>query len=266
MKRPVITLLTDFGRRDHFVAAMKGVILRICPDATIVDITHDVPPQGIGEAALLLACAYPYFAPGTVHIAVVDPGVGGARRPIAACCDEQFFVGPDNGILSYAFAEAAQWRAVEIANPDYRLSCVSATFHGRDIFAPAAAHLAAGIALEKLGPGIADPVMLELPTPTETRDGLEAHVIHVDRFGNLITDLKQERLAQWLSGKTAEGVVVEAAKTTMRGVKRSYDAVPKGGPLAIIGGSGRLEIAVNLGHAGDQLGLRVGDSVVLRLA
>jgi S-adenosylmethionine hydrolase len=266
MKRSVITLLTDFGLRDPFVGVMKGVILRICPDATVVDITHDVPPQAVGEAAFLLACAYPYFAAGTVHVAVVDPGVGGARRPIAARGHEQFFVGPDNGILTYPFAEAGTWHAVEIANPQYRLSPVSATFHGRDVFAPAAAHLAAGVALEALGPAITDPVLLEVPTPTDTPHGLEAHIIHADRFGNLITDLKQDRFAQWLSGETAGNVVIEAGSARLRGVSDSYDIVPAGRPLAIIGSTGRLEIAVSRGHAGNLLGLQAGDGILLRRA
>ena len=264
MKRPVITLLTDFGLRDHFVGVMKGVILRICPDAMVVDITHDLPPHAVGEAAFLLACAYPYFPAGTVHVAVVDPGVGGARRPIAARCDERLFVGPDNGILTYAVAEAGRWQAVEIAKPQYRLSSVSATFHGRDIFAPAAAYLATGVAVEALGPPITDLAMLQFPEPIETPHGLEAHIIHVDRFGNLITDLREERLTEWLSGESAESIVMESTQTRVRGVSRSYDAVPEGRLLAIIGSSGRLEIAINRGHAGNLLRLRSGDSILLR--
>jgi len=264
MKRPVITLLTDFGLRDHFVGVMKGVILRICPDAMVVDITHDLPPHAVGEAAFLLACAYPYFPAGTVHVAVVDPGVGGARRPIAARCDEQLFVAPDNGILTYAFAEAGRWQAVEIAKPQYRLSSVSATFHGRDVFAPASAHLASGVPLEALGSCVTDPIMLYLPTPAETSQGLEVHIIHVDRFGNLITDLREERLTEWLSGQSAESIVMEAGETRIRGVSRSYDAAPEGRLLAIIGSSGRLEIAINRGHAGNLLRLRSGDTILLR--
>ena len=264
MKHPVITLLSDFGVHDHFVGAMKGVIAGICPDAAVVDITHDLSPMAVGEAAFLLGCAYPYFPAGTVHLAVVDPGVGSRRRPLAARCGDHLFVGPDNGIMTYALADAAEWQAVAITNPQCRLNDVSATFHGRDVFAPAAAHLAAGMSLEALGPAVKDPVLLDLPTPRETGRGLEAHVLHVDRFGNLITDLKREHLARWLGGEDPQGVIIEAGQGSLRGIKDCYEAVAEGRLLALIGSAGRLEIAVNCGRASDRLALTQGNSILLR--
>jgi len=266
MQRPVISLLTDFGLRDHFVGVMKGVILSICPDAQIVDITHDLSPMAISEGALLLGCSYPYFPPGSIHVAVVDPGVGGARRPLAVRCGERFFVGPDNGILTYPVADGKDCQAVAITNPKCHLAHVSATFHGRDVFAPAAAHLANGTPLEELGPAVADPVLLDLPEPRETERGLEAHVLHVDRFGNLVTDLKWERLDKWLGDGPRERMIIEAGQRTVRGLKDRYESAPEGQPLALIGSAGRLEIAVNRGRASDHLGLTQGDSILLRKA
>jgi len=264
MKRPVITLLTDFGLRDHFVGVMKGVVMGICPEAMVVDITHDLSAMVVGEAAFLLGCAYPYFPAGTVHVAVVDPGVGGPRRPLAARCGEHLFVGPDNGVMSYAFDEVDDWQAVAITNPKRCLADVSATFHGRDIFAPAAAHLAAGVPLEDLGAAIQDPMRLDLPTPRETPRGLEAHVLHVDRFGNLITDLKREALQRWLGGDEAGRVIIEAGQGSLRGVRDCYEAVPEGRPLAIVGSTGRLELAINRGRASDRFRLGYGDAILLR--
>jgi hypothetical protein len=266
MKRPIITLLTDFGLRDHFVGVMKGVILGICPEAAIVDITHDLAPHAVDEGAFVLGSACPYFPAGTVHVAVVDPGVGGSRRPLAARCDEHFFVGPDNGILSYAFAQAGEWQAVAITNPECRLPKLSATFHGRDVFAPAAAHLAAGVALETLGEVVDDPVLIKLPTPRETPQGLQAHVLHVDRFGNLVTDLREERLADWLGEASPADIVIEAGPVRLRGIMSSYEAAPPGSALALIGSAGRLEIAISRRSASHVLGLNRGDSIWLRKA
>lgn len=264
MKRAVITLLTDFGLDDHFVGVMKGVILGICPGAAVIDITHELPSQAIGEAAFILGCAYPYFPPGSVHVVVVDPGVGTKRRPLAARCGDHFFVGPDNGVMSYAFADDREPQVVEITNPECRLPQVSATFHGRDVFAPAAAHLAAGTALESLGGTVERPVRLHLPAPRQTSRGLEAHVLHVDRFGNLITDLTQQHLSQWLAEEDARGVVIEAGHTSLRGIRSAYESVPRGRALALIGSAGRLEIAVNGGRASHVLGLDQGDTILLR--
>lgn len=266
MNTPVITLLTDFGLRDHFVGVMKGVILGICPQAVIVDITHALAPQEIAEAAFILGCAYPHFPPGTVHVAVVDPGVGGERRALAARCGEHLFVAPDNGILSCAFAEQLHWKAVAITDPQSRLPEVSSTFHGRDIFAPAAARLAAGVELETLGPAIDDPVLLEMSSPRETPAGFEVHILHVDHFGNLISDLKRQRLAEWLGAAGFEGVMIEAGRASLQGVAACYEAAPRGRAVAVIGSAGRVEIAVNGGRADEVLGLGRGDSIWLRKA
>jgi len=264
MTRPVITLLTDFGLRDHFVGTMKGVILGICPDAVMVDITHDLSSLAVSEAAFLLGCSYSYFPPGTVHLAVVDPGVGGERKPLAARCGEHLLVGPDNGIMTYVFGDCPDYQAFVIENPRCRLSEVSATFHGRDVFAPAAAHLAAGMALQEMGPPLAQPVLLTLPAPRETEHGLEAHVVHVDRFGNLITDLKRQELDRWLGGETFDRVTIEAGQRHLHGIRSSYESVAEGRPLALIGSAGRLEIAVNRGSASDRLALGHGDTILLQ--
>jgi hypothetical protein len=264
MTRPVITLLSDFGVRDYFVGAMKGVILGICPDAVMVDLTHDLSSQAVSEAAFVLGCAYSHFPPRTVHVAVVDPGVGGQRKPLAARCGEHLLVGPDNGIMSYAFADHSDFQAFVIENPRCRLSEVSATFHGRDIFAPAAAHLAAGMPLEEIGPPLGQPVLLALPTPRESEHRLEAHVIHVDRFGNLVTDLRRRELDRWLGGEPSDRVSIEAGQRRLRGIKASYESVAEGRPLALIGSTDRLEIAVNRGSASDALGLAAGDAILLR--
>ncbi|MGB8984131.1 MAG: SAM-dependent chlorinase/fluorinase, partial [Anaerolineales bacterium] len=198
----VITLTTDFGLRDGFAGIMKGVIYGIAPQAKIVDISHTISPQNIREGALTLARAVPFFPAGTIHIYVVDPGVGTQRRPLAARLGEHTFVGPDNGMLTLLIEAAEQNEKpvefVHLNNPKYWLPKVSRTFHGRDIFAPAGAHLASGVLLSALGPRLSDPVRIELPRPEKTDHGWIAHIIRIDVFGNLATDLP----ASALQGRT----------------------------------------------------------------
>ncbi len=273
---PILTLLTDFGTEDEYVGVMKGVILSIAPHVRLVDLTHQIPPQDVRRAAFLLSNAVPFFPPDTVHLAVVDPGVGTARRPLAVRTPVGTFVGPDNGLFSYVLAEVPHWGAVELRNPAYRLRYVSSTFHGRDIFAPAAAHLAMGAPLEALGPPVTDPQRLPLPY-LELGDGwLEGEVLHADRFGNLVTSIGRLR---WEGGRlllvpafrpnppryalSATAVRVVAAGLELPGIRRTYGEVPSGSPLALVGSSGFLEIAVREGSAAEQLGLRVGDRVRL---
>ncbi len=273
---PILTLLTDFGTEDEYVGVMKGVILSIAPHVRLVDLTHQIPPQDVRRAAFLLSNAVPFFPPDTVHLAVVDPGVGTARRPLAVRTPVGTFVGPDNGLFSYVLAEVPHWGAVELRNPAYRLRHVSSTFHGRDIFAPAAAHLAMGAPLEALGPPVTDPQRLPLPY-LELGDGwLEGEVLHADRFGNLVTSIGRLR---WEGGRlllvpafrpnppryalSATAARVVAAGLELPGIRRTYGEVPSGSPLALVGSSGFLEIAVREGSAAEQLGLRVGDRVRL---
>jgi hypothetical protein len=256
---PIITLTTDFGLQDGFVGTMKGVILAICPQARIVDLSHAVPPQDVLAGALLLGRAAPYFPSETVHLAVVDPGVGTGRRGLAARLGNAFFVGPDNGLLTplleAAEADGLPVEMVELADPKYRLASVSRTFHGRDIFAPAAAHLASGVPLAEFGPALADPVRLALPRAERTPDGWRAHVIAVDAFGNLATDLPVAEI------RAPARVVVRCAGHEVRGLVRTYGERPAGSLVALVDSAGRLEVAVVNGSAARLTGAGVGASV-----
>ncbi|RLC85831.1 MAG: hypothetical protein DRI79_10855, partial [Chloroflexi bacterium] len=186
---PLVTLTTDFGTADGYVGTMKGVILSIAPDAQLVDISHEIAPQNVRQAAYVLYTAYPFFPPHTVHLVVVDPGVGSARRPIALRTPAGYFVGPDNGVFSYVMAREPVEALVELRDPRYRLPQVSHTFHGRDVFAPAAAHLAAGVPITALGPPVLDPVTFPPPCLEITPEGITGEVLHADRFGNVITSI-----------------------------------------------------------------------------
>jgi S-adenosylmethionine hydrolase len=244
----LVTLTTDFGVRDSFVGTMKGVILSRCPGAQIVDICHEVPPQQVRTGALRLASAAPYFPTETVHVAVVDPGVGGDRRAVALEAAGQRFVGPDNGVLTLAApSTAVGWRAVQITNPSHMLARVSQTFHGRDVFAPAAAHLAAGGALEDLGPPLASVIALRLPVPAQQGHRLTGIVLDVDRFGNLITNVRAEQLAHG----DVERVCVGGA--AIPGLSRRYD--PSHELVALVDSDGWLEVAVPGGNASERLGV-----------
>lgn len=274
---PVIALLTDFGTSDTYVGVMKGVLLDICPTARLIDLTHAVQPQNVREGAFLLANAYRYFPPGTVFLVVVDPGVGSSRRAVAVQAGEYTCVAPDNGVLSYMLAEFASHQAVALTNSQYRLPHVSNTFHGRDIFAPAAAHLAHHARLQDMGPSAQDMVRLSQPTLSMKKDSLIGEVIHIDRFGNLITSIGR---VEWgandsLSVTLAFGVdrgrhleipssaTVEVHKQVMPRIERSYSSAPLHEPLALISSDGFLEIAVRQGNAAENLGISVGDPVLL---
>src|SRR3990172_9348844 len=192
---PIITLLTDFGTADPFVASMKGVILSINPKATIVDITHEIPPHGIRQAAFVLKSAYRYFPKGTIHVVVVDPGVGGPRKPLLAVTPQAFFIAPDNGVLIYIYHHNPSTRVYELTAKRYRLKDYSSTFDGRDLFAPAAARLSKGITPAQMGLKIARYLKFPIPRPRRLgKNGLQGQVIHIDRFGNLITNITAEDL------------------------------------------------------------------------
>lgn len=244
--RNLITLLTDFGSKDHYAGVMKGVILGINPDARIVDITHEVEKYNICEAAFMLKSYYRYFPPGTVHMAVVDPGVGGPRRPLALEAGGYFFVGPDNGIFSPVIGSVDNARAVEITNSAYMLGGVSATFHGRDIFAPAAAHLSSGMDICRLGGPAAEPVALDIPKPSVNGNEISGAVLYEDSFGNLVTNIPGSSIKP--------GSRVHVAGYVLDGISGSYGEAAKGGLLAIIGSTGLLEISVNQGSAKELLG------------
>jgi S-adenosyl-L-methionine hydrolase (adenosine-forming) len=260
MTTSLVTLLSDFGWNDVYVGVMKGVIARINPDLTVIDLTHDVPPQNIMAAQFNLLSAYPYFPSGTVHTAVVDPGVGGSRRAIAVELSDGFLVGPDNGIFTNLLAQHPVVQIVELTNPQYwRVPTLSHTFHGRDLFAPAAAHLASGVAMTELGPAIEAATLVRLPisvcTPTE--DGFVGSIQHIDRFGNVITNIPGDCLqgSKW-------SVVI--GKRTVPGC-RTYSDVSPGEPLALIGSHGWVELAISGGDAHFQLRLNWDDPVQVML-
>jgi hypothetical protein len=256
---PVITLTTDFGIKDGFTGVLKGVIWGICPEAQIADITHTVSPQNIFEGAMALYRAVPFFPAGTVHIAVVDPGVGTKRRPMAARLGEQFFVGPDNGLFTPEIEDAGQKHLpaefVHLDNPEYWLPAVSHTFHGRDIFAPVAAHLARGIDLTRLGTSLSDPVRLTLPKPERTPDGWNAHVTIIDIYGNITTDL----IADQLEGRS--DISFHIRGQIINGIVESYGWRSPGDLVALKDSEGYIEIAEVNGSAGKTLGALPGDTV-----
>lgn len=246
----VITLLTDFGTADGYVGEMKGVLLAGAPEATLVDITHEIPAQDIDAARLTLARIWRRFPPGTVHLVVVDPGVGTDRAALAVASDERFLVGPDNGVLSPALLMAGT-RVVALETP----ANAAATFHGRDVFAPAAARLASGAAIETLGSPATQPRIRRTPEPQRTGDGaLLGEVISIDRFGNAITNLVGLRTG-----------MVEAAGLSLP-LRRTYGEAPVGAPVAIVGSSGLIELAVRDGNAARVLRLTRGTAVLYRAA
>jgi S-adenosylmethionine hydrolase len=251
----IITLLTDFGTHDTFVGVMKGVILGIAPAVRIVDLTHAVPAQDVHAAAYHLATAVPYFPEATIHVAVVDPGVGSERHALAVETPRAVFVAPDNGVLSRALDLAPPRRIVRIENTEFMLPRVSTTFHGRDIFAPAAAHLAAGVPLSELGPEIADLVLLSPDAPRVAKDRrIRGRVQHIDRFGNLVTNIPAGVLPPGPCRITAGAAAVD-------GLSPSYAAAGRGSTVALVGSHGFLEIAVRDGSAAKTLDVHIGDGV-----
>lgn len=254
---PIVTLTTDFGLHDSFVGAMKGVLLSRCPGAQLVDICHDVPPQHVRIGALRLAAAARYFPPGTVHLAVVDPGVGGPRRPIAIGAGGQCFVGPDNGLLSLAAPRTApDWQAVELTNRSHWLPAPSNTFHGRDVFAPVAAFLASGGRLEDVGDAIESLHELTLPPPRRSGRTLAGIVLDVDRFGNLITNIREPDLRD---GPAA----IEVGGLTVLAMARSYD--PRYPLVGVVNSEGWLEIAAPGGNAAGLLDVDLDAPVRVKL-
>jgi len=254
----IISLLTDFGLKDGNVGVMKGVIAGIAPQANLIDLSHLITPQNIPEAALILFRSAPYFPPGSIHLTVVDPGVGTERRALAAQLDDQFFVGPDNGTLTLWLKTVRQARFVHLNQPRYWLKNVSHVFHGRDIFAPVAAHLAAGVKLEDLGEIIADPVLLDLPLPQTTRQGLRGQVIHMDHFGNITSNIRAEDLQPHLQSPQKLRVLVGGAE--IDGLAQTFGERPAGDLVALIGSTGNLLACVVNGSAAQRLQTRLGDA------
>lgn len=260
MARPVIALLTDFGTRDHYAGTMKGVALGICPDATFVDITHDIPPHDVLAGALELVASYRYFPVGTIFLVVVDPGVGSTRRPIAGEAGGHRFVAPDNGVLTLAFKETPPERVVELTERRYARSTVSRTFEGRDRFAPAAAWLAKGIDLSGLGRVLTTWHTLDVPEPALAEDRIVGEVLRVDRFGNLVTNLDRHIFERFASAGSIE--IVAGTQAVGKVVATYADAEP-GTVCALFGSSEHLEVAVNGGSASERLNLARGARVCI---
>ena len=256
MRRPVIALLTDFGLTDHYVAAMKGVVLGICPDVALLDITHDIAPQDVLGAALELEAVAPYLPAGSVVVGVVDPGVGSARRGVVIEARGLRFVGPDNGLFSLAIGRDELMAAVEITNRAFTLGSISRTFEGRDRFAPVAAWAALGTAIDAFGPAVTDPVTLAMPPTTVTSRGIEGVVLRVDRFGNVITNIRRDEIAA-----IGEAPTVAVADARIDALSTTYAAAAPGALCALIGSTDRLEISINGGNAAASLGVTRGSRV-----
>jgi S-adenosylmethionine hydrolase len=261
MARPVIALLTDFGTRDHYAGTMKAVILGICPDTTLVDITHDIPPHDMMTAALELAASYKYFPAGTIFLVVVDPGVGSARRGIAADTGDFRFVAPDNGVLTAVLKETPAKRVVELTERRYARPTVSRTFEGRDRFAPAAGWLAKGVDLTALGRSAGTLQQLTIPAPQVTGDVLTGEVLRVDRFGNLVTNIDRKLFEKFAH---TNGIEISAAAHGVARVVATYAEAAPGEVCALFGSTDHLEIAVNAGSASDRLILTRGAQVVIK--
>jgi S-adenosyl-L-methionine hydrolase (adenosine-forming) len=255
-----ITLTTDFGARDWFAGTLKGVVLGVNPRAVIVDLTHEVPPGDIRAGAFALMAACRHFPRGTVHVAVVDPGVGGRRRAIAVQTANYHFAGPDNGVLSWALAREKIKAIRRLENPKYFLKTISRTFHGRDIFAPVAAHLSCGASLQKLGRELTDFVRLPWPEPARHPGEIRGEIVYIDHFGNAITNIEAGMVR--INRKSTCEVI---GKRKVRcALAEFYGAVPAKSPVAVIGSSGFLEIAVNGGSAAKRFGLTTGGAAIVR--
>lgn len=263
VRMPVITLMTDFGIKDGNVGVMKGVIWGIAPEAQISDLSHMVQAQDIREAAFILARCVPYFPAGTIHVVVVDPGVGTSRRPMAARIGGSYFVGPDNGILTL-WLERAQREGlgrefVHLDRPEFWLPAVSHVFHGRDIFSPVAAHLARARELGELGSSISDPVLIAFPKPERTANGWSGEAVHIDHFGNIASNIRQEHLGEALRRK--DKIVVRVKDTSINGMVDTFGERPAGELVALLGSTGNLVISVVNGDAAGRLGMDIGDPV-----
>ncbi len=266
MKNPTVTLMSDFGLKDPYVAEMKAVITSICPKAQIIDISHTVEKFNIRTGAFVLASAAPYFPEGTIHVAVVDPGVGTKRRPILVETNREFYVGPDNGLLLLAAQKQLITHAYTITNSSCMLPRVSNTFHGRDVFAPAAAHLASGTRPEKFGPEIKDYLVPKFSAPEHTKNELRGEVLHIDDFGNIITNLRNTDLKK-IGIELGSAVHLKLRDRDLNlNFLSAYGEANTGQPLALIGSHDFLEISLNRGNASEEFETRNGDAVTVEVS
>jgi S-adenosylmethionine hydrolase len=253
----LITLTTDFGIQDHYVGVLKAVLLSIAGDARLIDISHQIPPQDIMAGAWVVRNSAMLFPPGSVHLVVVDPGVGTHRKPIAIKIEDQYFVGPDNGIFSL-IADQYEYEGVELTNPDYWLSDPSNTFHGRDIFAPVAAHLANGVSMSELGNPIEKLETYRWAVPISDKDGVQGWIVHIDHFGNLISNIPGSMIRE--AGANAN-LKIYVGNTIFDTIVSTFGDVSDGEPAAYVGSSGVLEIAINKGDAREMLGVEKGAQI-----
>jgi S-adenosylmethionine hydrolase len=265
---PVITLLTDFGTADEYVGVMKGVMLSICPSVSVVDISHQIEPQDIVQAAYLVPGYFHYFPKGTIHIVVIDPGVGSQRAILAVHFRKHFFIAPDNGVLSLLLRDQKSDTIIEANKSEYFLEPLSATFHGRDIFAALGAHVACGTEIESLGSRrqIEDIVHLnDLTCQVTQRGELIGKIVSIDRFGNLISNIDAIQLHDFCQSEPSKQVHIAIGSLTIRGMEKTYADAASGAPLALIGSRGYLEIALSCANAQKQLNARKGDRVRITL-
>ena len=258
--RPVVAFLTDFGTRDHYSGVMKGVVLSLCPDSTVVDVTHELPPHDIAAAAYHLAATYKFFPAGTIFVTVVDPGVGSARRGIAVEAGDWKFVAPDNGVLTLVLRETAVKTAVELTERRYARPTISRTFEGRDRFAPAAAWLAKGTNMTALGRPAHDLVQLDLPVAEETREDITGAIVRIDRFGNAISNIDRKMFERLAAGRR---VVILAGGKPVERLVATYAEIGQGEVCALFGSTDHLEFASLAGSAADLRGLSFGTPVVV---
>ncbi len=255
MARPaILTLTTDFGYRDHYVSVLKAVILGINPDARIVDVSHEIPPQDIMAAAWVTRQSAFHFPSGTVHCVVVDPGVGTARKPVAVRIRDQVFVGPDNGLFTLV-ADEEPYEAFELGNTSFWGTSRSHTFHGRDIFAPVACHLSMGVPLEEMGPRVSELAVYRWARPVADHKGIQGWVVHIDRYGNLITNIPKDLLRKHRGPRKMK---IYAGSAILKDMVDTYAEVPVGEPAAYIGSSGYLEVGIHNGNAETLLGVYKG--------
>lgn len=265
LERPIITLTTDFGLKDPFTGIMKGVIFRINPKAHIIDISHNITPHDVLEASRIIALSYKYFPPTTIHVAVVDPGVGGFRKPILVVTGDYYFVGPDNGIFTPIFEEHTDGlKVLHITASHYWLPLKGSTFHGRDIFAPVAAWLSRGIDSSRFGEEIKDYVRLEIPVPSISQGLIGGEVIYIDNFGNAITNITEEEMAKLHPEPSKEKIKVlyKGREIPLSGY---YSEARQTGLGAVINSSGLIELFLYKGNASQEFGIKIGDKVGVML-
>jgi S-adenosylmethionine hydrolase len=259
--QPVVTLTTDFGSKDPFVGIMKGVILNINPFVTIVDITHDIRPQNIREGAFAIEAGFAYFPRRTIHVVVIDPGVGSARRPLLVAADHHYFIGPDNGVFSRIYRISESLTVIHITAEHYFLPQRSSTFHGKDIFAPAAAWLSKGIHIDKFGDAITDYVTIPLVEPVvSAQNTIEGEVVYIDHFGNVITNIHSRQIDEMINtkpGRTLK-IILQGREVPL---KNSYSEAEDSGLYALINSFNYLEVFVNRGNAASEFGIQVGEKV-----